>query len=77
VKHFSLEDILTVILAQLEEGLRGYKGYGEQNQEVEEILNFVVAYDLIITNTFFRKKKIPLIYFQQWPILEPDRFYPY
>jgi hypothetical protein len=31
-------------------------GYGEQNQEGEKILNFIVAYDLIIANTFFRKK---------------------
>jgi hypothetical protein len=32
-------------------------GYDEQNQEEKEILNFVVAYDLMVANTFFRKKK--------------------
>jgi hypothetical protein len=32
-------------------------GYGEQNQEGEEILNFVVTYDLMVVNTFFRKEK--------------------
>jgi hypothetical protein len=35
---------------------RGFR-YSEQNQEGEEILNFVVAYDLIVVNIFFRKKK--------------------
>jgi hypothetical protein len=28
-------------------------GYGKQNQEEEEILNFIVTYDLMIANTFF------------------------
>jgi exonuclease III len=32
-------------------------GYGEQNQEGEDILNFAIAYDLMVANTFFRKKK--------------------
>jgi hypothetical protein len=32
-------------------------GYGEQNQHREEILNFAVTYDLMVVNTFFRKKK--------------------
>jgi hypothetical protein len=31
-------------------------GYDEQNQEGENILNFVIAYDLMVANTFFRKK---------------------
>jgi hypothetical protein len=30
-------------------------GYGSRNQEEEGILNFALAYDLIITNTLFRK----------------------
>jgi hypothetical protein len=51
-------------------------GYGEQNQEREDILNFAIAYDLMIANTFFRKKKITFNYFQQWPTLELDRFCP-
>jgi hypothetical protein len=32
-------------------------GYDEQNQEGEDILNFAIAYDLMVANTFFRKKK--------------------
>jgi hypothetical protein len=32
-------------------------GYSEQNQEGEEILNFAITYDLMVANTFFRKKK--------------------
>jgi hypothetical protein len=41
---------------------RGF-GYGEQNQEGEDILNFAIAYDLMVANTFFRKKKSHLITF--------------
>jgi hypothetical protein len=40
-------------------------GYDEQNQEGEEILNFAIAYDLMVTNTFFRKKKYHLITFNR------------
>jgi hypothetical protein len=65
-----------VMLAQLEEGLRdGGFGYSEQNQDGEDILNFAIAYNHMIANTFFRKK-ITFNYFQQWPALEPDRFCP-
>jgi hypothetical protein len=45
------------------ERVPGGFGYGEQNQEGEDILNFVIAYDLIVANTFFRKKKSHLITF--------------
>jgi hypothetical protein len=38
-------------------------GYDEQNQEGEEILNFAIAYDLMVANIFFRKKKSHLITF--------------
>jgi exonuclease III len=38
-------------------------GYGEQNQEGENILNFAIAYDFMVANTFFRKKKSLLITF--------------
>jgi hypothetical protein len=31
-------------------------GYGSRNQEEEDILNFALAYDLIVANTFFRKR---------------------
>jgi hypothetical protein len=45
------------------ERVHGGFGYGEQNQEGEDILNFAIAYDLIVANTFFRKKKSHLITF--------------
>jgi hypothetical protein len=35
---------------------RGF-GYDEQNQKGKEILNFAITYDLMIANTFFRKKE--------------------
>jgi hypothetical protein len=49
------------------ERVHGGFGYAEQNQEGENILNFAIAYDLMVTNTFFRQKKITFNYFQQWP----------
>jgi hypothetical protein len=56
--------------------VHGGFGYGEQNQEGENILNLAIAYDLMVVNTFRKKKKITFNYFQQWPALEPDRFCP-
>jgi hypothetical protein len=44
------------------ERVHGGFGYGEQNQEGEDILNFAIAYDLMVANTF-RKKKSHLITF--------------
>jgi hypothetical protein len=43
--------------------VHGGFGYDEQNQEGEDILNFAIAYDLIVANTFFKKKKLHLITF--------------
>jgi hypothetical protein len=65
VKKFSLEEILMAMLPQLEgfERVHGGFGYGEQNQEGENILNFAIAYDFMVANTFFRKKKSHLIIF--------------
>jgi hypothetical protein len=45
------------------ERVHGGFGYGKQNQEGEDILNFAIAYDLRVANTFFRKKKSHLITF--------------
>jgi hypothetical protein len=45
------------------ERVHGGFGYGERNQEREDILNFAIAYDLMVANTFFRKKKSHLITF--------------
>jgi hypothetical protein len=38
-------------------------GYGSRNQEGEGILNFALAYDLIITNTLFKKRVSHLVTF--------------
>jgi hypothetical protein len=37
--------------------------YGSRNQEGEGILNFALAYDLIVANTFFRKRVSHLVTF--------------
>jgi hypothetical protein len=41
------------------DGMHGGFGYGSRNQEGEGILNFVLAYDLFVTNTLFRKSLSP------------------
>jgi hypothetical protein len=38
-------------------------GYGSRNQEGEGILNFVLAYDLFVANTLFRKRVSHLVTF--------------
>jgi hypothetical protein len=45
------------------ERVHGGFEYDEHNQEGEDILNFAIAYDLMVANTFFRKKKSHLITF--------------
>ncbi|AQK55117.1 hypothetical protein ZEAMMB73_Zm00001d051783 [Zea mays] len=45
------------------EGVHGGFGFGTRNQEGEEILNFALAYDMFIANTFFRKRKSHLVTF--------------
>jgi hypothetical protein len=37
------------------DGVHGGFGYRSRNQERESILNFALAYDLFVMNTFFRK----------------------
>jgi hypothetical protein len=44
-------------------GARGV-GYGSRNQEGEDVLNFTLAYDLLIANTLFRKRESHLITFR-------------
>jgi hypothetical protein len=51
------------------DGVHGGFGYGSRNQEGEGILNFALAYDLIVANTLFRKRISHLITFssgQHW-----------
>jgi hypothetical protein len=38
------------------DGVHGGFGYESRNQEGEDILNFALAYDLIVSNTLFRKR---------------------
>jgi hypothetical protein len=40
------------------DGEHGGFGHGSKNQEEEGILNFTLAYDLIVANTIFRKSLI-------------------
>jgi hypothetical protein len=43
------------------DGVYGGFGYGSRNQEGEGILNFALAYDLIVANTLFRKRVSHLV----------------
>lgn len=43
--------------------MHGGFGYGDRNQEGEEILNLAVAYDLMLANTFFRKRQSHIVTF--------------
>ena len=36
-------------------------GYGSRNQEGEDVLDFATAFDLMIANTFFRKRESHLV----------------
>jgi hypothetical protein len=45
------------------DGVYGGFGYGSRNQEGEGILNFALAYDLIVANTLFRKRVSHLVTF--------------
>ena len=38
------------------ERVHGGFGYGSRNQEGEDVLNFALAYDMLIANTLFRKR---------------------
>jgi exonuclease III len=59
-----LEDMVRGVLSSVSTARRGFErvhegfGYDEQNQEGEEILNFALAYDLMVANTFFRQKNL-------------------
>jgi hypothetical protein len=46
------------------EWVHGGVGYGSRNQEGEDILNFALAYDLLIANTLFRKRESHLVTFR-------------
>jgi hypothetical protein len=46
------------------ERVHGGFGYGARNQEGEDVLNFALAYDLLIASTLFRKRESHLVTFQ-------------
>nr|AWA44767.1 hypothetical protein SO140N16_000001 [Saccharum officinarum] len=46
------------------ERVHGGFGYGSRNQEGEDVLNFALAYDLLIANTLFRKRESHLVTFR-------------
>nr|XP_043614584.1 uncharacterized protein LOC122586666 [Erigeron canadensis] len=46
------------------EGVHGGLGFGRRNEEGSRILEFATAHDLVIANSFFRKRKSQLITFQ-------------
>jgi Reverse transcriptase (RNA-dependent DNA polymerase) len=43
--------------------VHGGFGFGTRNEAGEDILNFAVAYDMMLTNTFFRKRESHLVSF--------------
>ena len=43
------------------ERVHGGFGFGSRNQEGEDILNFAFSFDLMIVNTFFRKRQSPSV----------------
>ena len=45
------------------EAVHGGFGYVSRNQEEEEVLDFSIAFDLMIANTFFRKRQSYLVTF--------------
>ena len=45
------------------EAVYGGFGYGSRNQEGKEVLDFAVAFDLMIANTFFRNRESHLVTF--------------
>ena len=45
------------------ERVHGGFGYGSRSQEGEDVLNFALAYDLLIANTLFRKSESHLVTF--------------
>ena len=45
------------------EAVHGSFGYGIRNQEGEKVLDFAIAFDLMIISTFFRKRQSHLVTF--------------
>lgn len=48
-------------------------GFGTRNESGGEILEFAVAYDLAVANTYFKKRKEHLVTFKSGSNESPDR----
>ena len=59
------------------EVVRGGFVYGSRNQEGEEVLDFAIAFDLMIANTFFRKRQSHLVTFSSGQYSSQIRLCPY
>ena len=46
--------------------VHGGYGFGDKNEASMSILDFAVAYDLIIANTYFKTRDEHLIAFKEW-----------
>jgi hypothetical protein len=46
------------------ESVYGGQGFGDRNEVGTEILNFALAYDLTIVNTWFKKRDSHLVTFR-------------
>ena len=57
------------------EMVHGGHGFGDINDSGEAILDFAVAYDLIVANTFFRKRDEHLISFKSGPNMSQIEFF--
>ena len=57
------------------EMVHGGHGFGDRNYSREAIIDFVVAYDLIVTNNFFRKRDEHLITFKSGPNMSQIVFF--
>lgn len=44
--------------------LHGWCGFGDRNETGEGILDFAIVFELIVTKTFFKKRKEHLITFR-------------
>jgi hypothetical protein len=45
------------------EGVHGGFGYGDRNQEGKDVRDFLIAYDMLVANTLFRKRQSHLVTF--------------
>ena len=59
------------------EAVHGGFRYGSRNQEGKEVLDFAIAFDLMIANTFFHKRQSHLVTFSSGQYSSQIRLCPY